>query len=149
MAIVGDQPDRHVPGLQLALVDRRIFFYRAFTLTFAGADHRRYALMLFFLPSLIFWTADVSKESLMMLSLGLVAYGGAKIFTRQRGGFMLLIPGVTLGYYVRPNELLLVLSGFAVAMMLPTAGGPAEPGRAPALLQPRRALRASCSSRST
>ena len=99
-----------------------IFFYRAFSLTFEGADHRRYALMLFFLPSLIFWTADVSKESIMMLSLGLVAYGGAKIFARQRGGFMLLIPGVTLGYYIRPNELLLVLSGFAVAMMLPTAG---------------------------
>ncbi|MGA3148532.1 MAG: hypothetical protein ABSF33_13815 [Acidimicrobiales bacterium] len=99
-----------------------VLFYRAFTLTFAGADHRRYALMLFFLPSLIFWTADVSKESIMMLSLGLVAYGGAKIFARQRGGFILLVPGVTLGYYVRHNELLLVLSGFAVAMMLPTAG---------------------------
>ncbi len=98
-----------------------IFFYRAFTLTFAGADHRRYALMLFFLPSLIFWTADVSKESIMMLSLGLVAYGGAKIFARRRGGFTLLVPGVVIGYYVRPNELLLVLSGFAVAMMLPTA----------------------------
>ncbi len=98
-----------------------VFFYRAFTLTFEGAEHRRYALMLFFLPSLIFWTADVSKESIMMLSLGLVAYGGAKIFARRRGGFTLLVPGVTIGYYVRPNELLLVLSGFAVAMMLPTA----------------------------
>jgi hypothetical protein len=99
-----------------------IFFYRAFTLTFVGGDHRRYALMLFFLPSLIFWTADVSKESLMMLSLGLVAYGGSKIFARRRGGFTLLVPGVALGYYIRPNELLLVLSGFAVAMMVPTAG---------------------------
>ena len=98
-----------------------VFFYRAFSLTFAGGDHRRYALMLFLLPSLIFWTADVSKESLMMLSLGLVAYGGAKIFARARGGFTLLVPGVALGYYIRPNELLLVLSGFAVAMMLPTA----------------------------
>jgi hypothetical protein len=99
-----------------------VFFYRAFALTFEGADHRRYALMLFFLPSLIFWTADVSKESIMMLSLGLVAFGGAKIFARRRGGFMLLVPGVVLGYYIRPNELLLVLAGFAIAMMLPTAG---------------------------
>jgi hypothetical protein len=97
-----------------------VFFYRAFSLTFAGGDHKRYAKMLFFLPSLIFWTADVSKESLMMLSLGLVAFGGAKIFSRRRGGFALLVPGVALGYYIRPNELLLVLSGFAVAMMVPT-----------------------------
>ncbi len=99
-----------------------VLFYRAFSLTFEGADHRRYALMLFFLPSLIFWTADVSKESIMMLSLGLVAYGGSKIFARRRGGFTLLVPGVVLGYYIRPNELLLVLAGFAIAMMLPTAG---------------------------
>ncbi len=99
-----------------------VLFYRAFSLTFEGADHRRYALMLFFLPSLIFWTADVSKESIMMLSLGLVAYGGSKIFARRRGGFTLLVPGGVLGYYLRPNELLLVLAGFAIAMMLPTAG---------------------------
>ena len=98
-----------------------IFFYRAFTLTFPKADHKRYALMLFFLPSLIFWTADVSKESLMLLALGLVAYGAAKFLARQPGGFVLVVPGVFIAAYVRPNELLLILAGFAVAMMVPTA----------------------------
>jgi hypothetical protein len=99
-----------------------IFFYRAFTLTFSGADHRRYALMLFFLPSLIFWTADISKESLMMLALGMISFGAAKFLARKRGGFLLVAPGVFIGAYVRPNELLLVLAGFVVAMMLPTGG---------------------------
>lgn len=99
-----------------------ILFYRAFTLTFAGADHRRYALMVFLFPSLIFWTADVSKESLMTLGLGLTAYGAAKMLARQRGGFVLVVPGVAIGYLVRPNELVLVLAGFAVAMMIPVAG---------------------------
>ena len=98
-----------------------IFFYRAFSLTFRGANHRRYALMLFLLPSLIFWTADVSKESIMMLALGLTAYGAAKILARSPGGFALVVPGVTIGVLVRPNELLLILAGFAVAMMVPTA----------------------------
>ena len=70
-----------------------IFFYRAFTLTFPGADHRRYALMLFFLPSLIFWTADISKESLMMLALGMIAYGAAKFLARNRGGSCWSCPG--------------------------------------------------------
>ncbi len=98
-----------------------MFFYRAYSLTFAGADDRRYAWMLFLLPSLIFWTADVSKESIMMLGLGLTAYGAAKILARQRGGFALVVPGVVIGYYIRPNEMLLVLGGFAVAMMIPTA----------------------------
>jgi hypothetical protein len=98
-----------------------IFFFRAFTLTFAGADHRRYALMLFFMPSLIFWTADISKESLMMFSLGMIAYGAAKFIARKRGGLALVIPGAFIGVYVRPNELLLVVAGFVVAMMVPTA----------------------------
>jgi hypothetical protein len=98
-----------------------IFFYRAFSLTFAGGDLRRYALMVFLLPSLIFWTSDVSKESIMMFALGLTAYGAAKILARRRGGFSLVVPGVAIGYYIRPNELILVLAGFAVAMMVPTA----------------------------
>jgi hypothetical protein len=98
-----------------------VCFYRAFTLTFAGADHRRYALMLFFMPSLIFWTADISKESLMMFALGLIAYGAAKFIARKRGGLALVIPGAFIGVYVRPNELLLVVAGFVVAMMIPTA----------------------------
>ncbi len=99
-----------------------LFFYRAFSLTFAGANHRRYAILLFFLPSLIFWTADVSKEAIMTLSLGLAAYGAAKILARRRGGFVLLIIGAVIGGVVRPNELLLLMAGFCIAMMVLPAG---------------------------
>jgi hypothetical protein len=99
-----------------------IFFYRAFTTTFPGANHRRYAWVLFFWPSLIFWTSDVSKESIMMFGLGLIAYGAAKLLARQRGAIALIIPGAAIGYYIRPNELLLLTSGFAIAMMVPSAG---------------------------
>ncbi len=56
----------------------------------------------------------------MMLGLGLTAYGAAKLFAHQRGAIALVIPGVIIGYYIRPNELLLVLSGFAVGMMVPS-----------------------------
>ncbi len=99
-----------------------LFFYRAFSLTFAGANHRRYALLLFFLPSLIFWTSDVSKEAIMTLSLGLAAFGAAKILARRRGGFVLLILGAAIGAAVRPNELLLFLAGFCVALLVLPAG---------------------------
>jgi hypothetical protein len=98
-----------------------IWFFRAFSLTFPGADHRRYALMLFFFPSLIFWTADSSKESIMTFALGLVAYGAAKILRRRPGGFVMLVPGAAIGVLIRPNELVLVLAGFVVAMTVPTA----------------------------
>ncbi len=55
-----------------------IFFYRAFTTTFPGANHHRYAVVLFFLPSQIFWTSDVSKESIMMFALGSDGLRGGK-----------------------------------------------------------------------
>ena len=57
----------------------------------------------------------------MMFALGLIAYAAAKFIARTKGGFVLLVPGVFIGAYVRPNELLLILAGFVVAMMVPTA----------------------------
>jgi hypothetical protein len=107
-----------------------VMFYRAFTLSFPGAlaGHRRYAIMLFFLPSMIFWTADVSKEAIMMLSLGASAYGASKVLARRRGGFSLLAVGVAIGILIRPNELLILLGGFAVALTIRPAGGPERAG---------------------
>lgn len=99
-----------------------ILFFRAFSLTFPGVDHRRYAYLVFLYPSLIFWTADASKEAIMTFGLALVAYGAAKVLARRRGGFVLLVPGAAIGAFIRPNELVLVLAGFAVAMVIPTAG---------------------------
>jgi len=94
-----------------------ILFFRAFSLTFDGADQRRYAYLLFLFPSLIFWTADISKEAIMMLSLGVTCYGAAKVLARKRGGFLLVLLGVAIGVMVRPNVLLVAMGGFTIAMM--------------------------------
>ena len=99
-----------------------VMFFRAFTLTFAGAGAKRYAYLIFFLPSILFWTADVSKEAIMMLSLGLVAYGAAKILARRHGGYLLALLGVLIGVWIRPNELLLIVAGFTVATMVSSSG---------------------------
>lgn len=99
-----------------------VFFYRAFAVTFPEANRRRYALLVFFLPSLLFWTADVSKEAMMMVSLGLVSYGAALVFSRARGGYPLLVLGFALGVGVRPDQLVLLLVGFALAMLWRTPG---------------------------
>jgi hypothetical protein len=108
-----------------------ILFFRAFSLTFAGADHKRYAYLLFFLPSEIFWTADASKEAIMMFALGMVSYGAAKFLARRRGGLPLALVGAGIGFMVRPNELLLVVAGFTVAMLVAQSGNSsrASPGR--------------------
>jgi hypothetical protein len=94
-----------------------VLFYRAFSMTFAGANLRRYAILVFFLPSLIFWTADVSKESIMTLALGLIAYGGAKFLSKRKGGLLPIVVGTLMAAYVRPNELALAIAGLVLAVM--------------------------------
>jgi hypothetical protein len=94
-----------------------LFFYRAYSITFPEADKHRYGLMLFFLPSLLFWTADLSKEAVLSLSLGIAAYGCARALRHMRGGFIILVLGSLIGLFVRPNEYALLIGGFAIAMV--------------------------------
>ena len=101
-----------------------VLFYRAFAVTFPEADRRRYALLVFFFPSLLFWTADVSKEAIMLLALGLTAYGMARVLARLKTGYPLIVAGGALALVVRPDELILLVIGFAVAMLFrPAAQG--------------------------
>jgi hypothetical protein len=93
-----------------------IAFLRAFSITFPEANPRRYALLILFLPSLLFWTADVSKETIMTFALGVAAYGAARVLQRLKGGYRILIPGVAIGLILRPNEVILLLGGLTVAM---------------------------------
>jgi hypothetical protein len=99
-----------------------IYFYRAFTITFAGAGSHRYGILIFFLPTLLFWTSDVSKEAIMTFLLGLTAYGCARILTYRSGGYRLVVACSAAGLFIRPNEVLLVLGGFTLAMLVRPAG---------------------------
>ena len=68
-----------------------VSFYRAFTLTFSGAGSHRYGYLIFFLPPLLFWTSDVSKEAIMTFLLGLTAYGCARILAHKGRGYLVVI----------------------------------------------------------
>ncbi len=93
-----------------------VCFLRAFSTTFPEVNPRRYAILLFFLPSLLFWTADMGKETVMTVALGLAAWGAARVLMRVKGGYRLLFVGAAIGIILRPNEVLLFLAGFAIAM---------------------------------
>jgi len=94
-----------------------VYFYRAFTLTFSGAGNRRYGYLIFFLPTLLFWTSDVSKEALMTFLLGMTAYGCARILAHRGGGYWLVIFASAGGAFIRPNQTLLALAAFTIAMI--------------------------------
>jgi hypothetical protein len=79
-------------------------FYRAFTIGVLEGRRRTYAALVFFLPSLVFWPSSIGKEAWMMFSIGIAAFGVAKILTGQT--FRGLIPfgiGLWFAAIVRPH----------------------------------------------
>jgi hypothetical protein len=94
-----------------------VCFFRAFRTTFPEDRSRRYQWLIFYLPSILFWTAGVAKETIMYVGLGVAALGAAKIMAQKRGGAILLGLGTLLGVYIRPQEFLLFLSCVAMATL--------------------------------
>ncbi|MEY2454198.1 MAG: hypothetical protein QOD92_3772 [Acidimicrobiaceae bacterium] len=93
-------------------------FYQAFRLAFPEGNHRRYALLLFFWPSMLFWPSSVGKDALMMLTLGLSALGIANLIVGRFRGFIWLGIGTFGCVMVRPHLSLLTIGGFAIALFL-------------------------------
>lgn len=92
----------------------QVCFYKAFRLALPGADHRRYAKLVLFWPSMVFWTAAPSKDTITILGLGLAAYGGAVLYDRRLRGFLWLGVGGALMTIVRPNVALIALLALAL-----------------------------------
>jgi hypothetical protein len=95
-------------------------FYRAFRIAFPEGDHRRYALLLFFLPSLLFWSSSIGKEAWMTFTLGLFAYGSARLLAHHRGGLPIVLLGILGTIMVRPHVALVAfLALFAAYIVRP------------------------------
>lgn len=105
-------------------------FYKAFCLACPEGDRWRYALLVFLLPSLLFWPSSIGKEAWMTLTLGLATYGAARILTRSRGGFALLVVGLAGTVAVRPHVSALLMVSLVVAYLL------RRPPSGPTLLSP-------------
>ena len=100
------------------------FFYRAFEIAVPQGDRHRYAKLIFFWPSLLFWPSSIGKESWMILTIGIAALGGAKMLQRQRGGFIIFGLGLVGTGLVRPHiTLLLFLSMFVAYLLRPASQG--------------------------
>jgi len=104
-----------------------VLFYRAFEKALPHADHRRYALLIFLWPSLVFWPSSLGKEAWMLLTMGVAMVGVARVFTRARGGYTLMFVGLLAGSFVRPNIGLLIVLAFALALFL-SRREPTRPG---------------------
>lgn len=92
-------------------------FYRAFVVAVPEGNRRRYASLLFFLPSTLFWSSSIGKEAWMMLSLGLFSLGAARLLARRPGGLVVLSLGLAASSRCRPHLSLLILIGLVVGYL--------------------------------
>jgi hypothetical protein len=80
------------------------YFYRAFTIALPDAKRSSYAILLFFLPSLVFWPSGIGKEAWMVFGLGIAAYGGARAMTNAFWrGIAVAVVGLWFCWLVRPH----------------------------------------------
>lgn len=98
-------------------------FYQALRTALPGADHRRYAMLLFLLPSLLYWPASIGKESWLLLFVGVTAWGAARFFAgATASGLAALALGVAATAAVRPHITVMLVAALLVAQLVkPTA----------------------------
>ena len=92
-------------------------FYKAFCMACPEGDRWRYALLIFLLPSLLFWPSSIGKEAWMTLTLGLSAYGAARILARHRGGFAVTLLGLAGTVAVRPHVSVILMASLVAAYL--------------------------------
>ncbi len=91
--------------------------YRAFRTALPTGDAKRYALLILFLPSMLYWPSSIGKESWLLLFVGVTALGGARFFSRQRGALVLLMAGAAGTAIVRPHMAVLLFGAIIVAQL--------------------------------
>ena len=96
-----------------------VFYVKAACLAVPGLAQRRYALLCFLAPSLMFWPSSIGKEAWLSLCLGVLSYGAAKLLTGGWGLSSLLptIAGAAGAAMVRPHFAAIWLGALVVAMV--------------------------------
>lgn len=82
----------------------QLLFYLAFRPWLKSKAKRRYAIAVFFFPSIVFWPASVGKDALMMFFIGLAVYGISRILRRvDLAGLVFATLGLYLSAQIRPH----------------------------------------------
>jgi hypothetical protein len=94
------------------------FFYKAIVIGFPEANHRRYAYLIFFLPSMLYWPSSIGKEAWISFGLGLASYGIALILRHQPLGYPVAGLGLLATAGPRPHITVLCTVALGIAYVL-------------------------------
>ena len=92
------------------------FYLRTFQRMFPTRNLSVTAVMLFFFPSLVFWTASVGKDAIVLFSSGLLCYGASRLLTGGGwAGATLTALGLVGTGFARPHIALMLLLAAVVS----------------------------------
>ena len=114
----------------------QILFFRAFVTGVENGNQRRYALLVFFLPSLLYWPSSIGKEAYMMLCIGLATLGVAHLLgprPRARGALYIALGALAI-LQVRPHMAAIILGGIAIGAIARRPGSLSVRQTAPRVL---------------
>ena len=95
-----------------------LLFLQAFRLAVPDGNHRLYAGLVFFMPTMVFWPSSIGKEAWLVFALGVAAYGAARALRRARFGYVIAATGGAAVFLVRPHMGALFALAFAGAFVL-------------------------------
>jgi hypothetical protein len=101
------------------------FFYRAFSIAFPHGNRGLYGVLLVLLPSMVYWSSAIGKDSLEQLFIGLSAYGFARIIQQVNArSLVICVLGLGGAAVVRPH----VGAMLAIGILVPFTAGRARGG---------------------
>ena len=99
-----------------------VTFVLAFRVAMPNVDATRYAVLLLFWPSLVYWPSSIGKESLMLFALAFVAFGSASVLRGRRHGLVVTVLGLLGVGLVRPHVALIAVTALIVALIVRAPG---------------------------
>lgn len=99
-----------------------LFFYRAAITAVPEVDRVRLALLMFFMPSMVFWPSTIGKEAWMIFFLGLATLGVATLVDHRLTlrHLAALTVGLIMAGQVRPHMAALLLVAMVAAAAWPS-----------------------------
>lgn len=98
------------------------YFYQAFRTAFPESNKLFYALLVFFYPSILFWSSSIGKDALIFLCLGVFAYGGAQLTRDRIAGILPVVIGLLGVLYIRPHIAAVAVIAFIGAFLVHGVG---------------------------
>ncbi len=93
-----------------------LLLWRAFRRAVPDGAHYRYGVLVLFLPTFLYWTSALGKESWVIFCLGVTSYGAARVLTGSiPAGVAMFAAGLTGVSALRPHVALTMFCGVSLA----------------------------------